>query len=1183
MNVKKICDLLSITVLVSCPVALGVVYTQTRTSPAVAQSPEVITNQNFPLIQPKLVTFKKDGLEKLTERQKLDQLRDWLLITVLSNKGLSSEQISQSIYDLPTVRYDFMSPITNFEYGTTRSRYIGNGKVVAIVPKTASKEERINDLAHIADRQTKDQGQKPKVIEVFEYEIDPTDQSATITRRDAINSEEIFSSAYGYYETTINSKDDLQNLLNQVDDITFAQVDNYSLKLGGRKIFGIKHQGIRLEDIAALWQSEKKIEERPQDFNYVNGSGFSLDPSFDYNGLQKTLDNSKPLLQSIKLQGKPVINEQDIQQVKQGLKQKDIVPYRQLVGKLGKFLDSKQGSKAIEEGEIGKQIDQEVKLYEKRLLQEADTQLKAYDKQLQQEIKAEANAAQKLGKSPADIQLEITAKAQQKEQKFKENLIQQKIAEEKRYYQDKINKKNAEIKNLLYTDITKGFIFARYDGDLQGTEVGMILFYTDLLAKLWGFDYANSAPEKSILDFKAEKNIAVSSIYKEELKRVSGTRVWFEPNKKEIQVADAGNGLIFSRIATKVSARSHNPLKGKGQKNEEAPNAVSDAFVNFWNAHYEEVAEFEPYYKKLNSIMKWSMLISWINHSGNNSYLDFLTDVKVKRDWNFSEWVQANRNKLRFQGWDTQPCNNQSEITIEKPICFYKPGYKGTKAEAMPVLNSKSFKWFGEQYFLSGGVSLSSKDLFSEIRPINKTTLTSDVVLRPNMDSFTKDGDLFTIQAKSIAKDLGKNGTKGTTYTFKTITKSEILTTIIPEESLNFRSQNANLTYQQITSKTIQTLAGITIKNDIGGTEFGNLNVTKTANGFSVAFESRAVDAGYSLASHLSKTKGSIPDALKKIDNVEFVRYSSSQPNDYYVKLQESEQWVKVSEGGGVIPPSKPPKTRMAVGEPEDGARNLKIEWLDETQIPESARLVYENPELRGKGANDKSLFNPHEEAKKFAADPDKYRELNKLDLNSQTQNIDNSLKAKNYNQAAKLIDDSVKIYGSEPNLMLRRVVALAGQKGLNIEPVPRQGTNVSFDKKNVFDEINRVVANNKFQRIETDKAFYYVQDHPGLNNRDWNASVQPGVPFSGARFYKLQSGKIGGVKISLSGINDVKTSSHAATKAQVSNPSYRLYMLPLIPQTEDKCENLDELETNKTANCPTEKPAYIVTVSDNE
>ena len=143
MKIKKIVDLLSITAIVAYPVVLGVVHAQTRTSPPVAQTTEVITNKNFPLNQPQLVNFNKDGLEKLTERQKSDQLRDWLLITVLSGKGLSSEQISQSIYDLPTVRYDFMSPVANFEYGTTRSRYIGNGKVIAIVPKIASKEDHL--------------------------------------------------------------------------------------------------------------------------------------------------------------------------------------------------------------------------------------------------------------------------------------------------------------------------------------------------------------------------------------------------------------------------------------------------------------------------------------------------------------------------------------------------------------------------------------------------------------------------------------------------------------------------------------------------------------------------------------------------------------------------------------------------------------------------------------------------------------------------------------------------------------------------------------------------------------------------------------------------------------------------------------------------------------------------------
>ena len=40
---------------------------------------------------------------------------------------------------------------------------------------------------------------------------------------------------------------------------------------------------------------------------------------------------------------------------------------------------------------------------------------------------------------------------------------------------------------------------ARYDGDLQGTEVGMVLFDTDLLAKLWAIDFDESSPRRGFI------------------------------------------------------------------------------------------------------------------------------------------------------------------------------------------------------------------------------------------------------------------------------------------------------------------------------------------------------------------------------------------------------------------------------------------------------------------------------------------------------------------------------------------------------------------------------------------------------------------------------------------------------------------------------------------------------------
>lgn len=120
------------------------------------------------------------------------------------------------------------------------------------------------------------------------------------------------------------------------------------------------------------------------------------------------------------------------------------------------------------------------------------------------------------------------------------------------------------------------FQAARYDGDLQGTEVGMTLFYTDLLAKLWAIDYMDSGADGCIEDFKPLTEVAVSPIYEKELEELPKTRLWFGPRDKGFQLAGEGSSLLFAWNTTRVYAASSNPLEpGK----EVAPNAASAAFL----------------------------------------------------------------------------------------------------------------------------------------------------------------------------------------------------------------------------------------------------------------------------------------------------------------------------------------------------------------------------------------------------------------------------------------------------------------------------------------------------------------------------------------------------------------------------------------------------------------------------
>src|SRR5262245_21990934 len=72
--------------------------------------------------------------EQLRGRELRDQIRDWLLLTVLTNSGLDPDTLNEITFDLPPVRYSFMKGVGDWEYGNVRSRAIGNGTVVALIP-----------------------------------------------------------------------------------------------------------------------------------------------------------------------------------------------------------------------------------------------------------------------------------------------------------------------------------------------------------------------------------------------------------------------------------------------------------------------------------------------------------------------------------------------------------------------------------------------------------------------------------------------------------------------------------------------------------------------------------------------------------------------------------------------------------------------------------------------------------------------------------------------------------------------------------------------------------------------------------------------------------------------------------------------------------------------------------------
>ncbi len=580
-------------------------------------------------------------LRHFTKRERRDQAIDWILISVLSQSGLGTRQLEKVTFDLPPVRAGYLANIASFEYGQWRSRNLGKGKLLALVP-TEDAAARERSLAAIADDARKNTGKIPTAMVVFEYSLDADNDSAMVTRLPDVNASRLFEAGSGYHQARIATEGDLKGFLQTVHDLTYVGIEDGQLVLGGRSTGG-RPEDISVDDVAALWQSSAflkktkdelaafdakwrdatyRTEEEKQQLEQqykaeraelersipverrVESSGFSLDPSFDFEGLGGFLEANRRLIQSAS-----GASDEEFDNIEDGLRnQKSDAFYN--------FLDS-----------------------------------------LNQNHKAQ---------------------------------LAEDINEAARKY---------------------GLQSARYDGSLQGTQVGMTLFYTDLLAKLKALDFWRNA---SVEDFTPLTRVSLSRVFDADVQEHSATRLWFGTLDRGFQQSD--NSMIFAHQGTRIYAASANVYTpGK----EVEPNAESAQFLGWWNNHYEEVAQVEPQYERLNQIMKWSVAIQWLEKRGEFGQLGFLANVGVDRSNWFPDWAAKNP-RLKFKEWNR--------------VQFFPRGYKGTKTETLPLLKSDAFKTHGNRFVVRGGVSLANEEILARAPLPKNLAATEEALLRSDLN-----------------------------------------------------------------------------------------------------------------------------------------------------------------------------------------------------------------------------------------------------------------------------------------------------------------------------------------------------------------------------------------------------------------------------------------------------------------
>jgi hypothetical protein len=791
---KTTIKILSIVMIMSAVIQLGIVL--------LLPAPQATFAGNlfpsFPTGHEKKVEFAWGGgsLAHLTQRQKKDQALDWLVLGLLSESGIQRDELDKLTFDLPPVRVGYLEPIAQFEFGGSRTRFLGEGRVLALIPKQDSNEDLVT-LEHIADEQRKNTGQIPKILIVFQYELSPDWAEAHISRIPDVTGSSLYAAGVGYKEERIQSAADLTNFLTSVNDITYSTIQNGALRIGGRSL-STRFRPITLEDVAALWQSEKSIKIT-----------------------QAKLDAFKA-----RWQGKTYSSEWEKQQLDQQFEkelaevQRDIPVSRQ-VKSSGFSLDP-----TFDYAAIGTLIEK-----------------------IGGALSGDATPEQ------------LTAIVKSLKQKDEGPLYD--LLDKMNNSKDQSTRDNASFLDSILQKFK--FQQARYDGDLRGTEVGMTLFYTDLLAKLKAIEFWGDSP---VSDFMPLTRVHVSSIYKQELRAYSNTRLWFGPLDQGYQ--NTGDALLFARNVTRIYAASSNPFTpGK----EAQPNAESAMFLGWWNDHYEEVAQYETEYQRLNQIMKWSVLITWLNQKEPADWLGFLDNVHVNHSAWFANWIHEHP-ELRYQNWSR--------------VSFYQRGYKGATTETMPLLRSADYRGMGETLYLLGGVSLASEDAMRTRAILPKSNGgTEEFSFRSGIDySHFEAGETKSLTMLDKTEHVFDENPGGV---FDTISKAA------PEARL--RGLDAELANLQVERQYLQAGSDLKIDVKIGDQQFGEFSAQTAGDTLRIGFQELELDRAHDLAEEVSSAfaNNQSPDAL--LAQNPHVELSMALDCDgcYAVKLRGTDRWLKLA------------------------------------------------------------------------------------------------------------------------------------------------------------------------------------------------------------------------------------------------------------------------------------------------
>ncbi|WNG48455.1 hypothetical protein F0U60_33285 [Archangium minus] len=548
-------------------------------------------------------------LRDLPERDGRDQLQDWALYGVLNHQGLQGEALVKATYETYPLRLPYLEEMFTFAHGPGRRAILDEKTVVLVYEK--SERDPTAVLGRLADQVRMELGEKPALFQVFAFEADVPRGVLHVERMPDLKAQDAYGPAYGYHEAVIGGPEDFMAWLSSIDDVTFARYeDPGGLTLGGRRFPNSRTRNVTVEDVAALYQAHDALEEEraalEQQLRDLDPSGpvhlpprepgFSLDPQYRQARLVSSL---------VQLARDPCA----------------------LIREAAAL-----GQRAASQPEDARTETMWDALRLWKLTRGAPPGALP---------RVCSVLAQRHGKQFAAIARDVRRAREQ--QAIEEAVVPlwKLVDETKR--SDALQ--DVVMRRVLEYVLSKERIqCARYDGPLQGTRVGMNLFYTDLLAKLWGFDIHHAAPTTSVPGFQSFPRLGLSSLDREQIEANPWTRIWFGPKQGGYSSAEEGKALLFRHVATRVYAAGSSPL-APGE--EVTPTDVDRREIGWWDRHYVDIADFEQEYHLQNEIMKWSILTGWVHSRFASMW--FLAAVPVKHELTFDRWLAEHREGLRYQ------------------------------------------------------------------------------------------------------------------------------------------------------------------------------------------------------------------------------------------------------------------------------------------------------------------------------------------------------------------------------------------------------------------------------------------------------------------------------------------------------------------------------------------------------